>query len=175
MDRTGSVFEGWNIGAVSVKRVRLHQDRAIDSDVRRPGGAPASTIRLMLDHGSELPAGAVVTGCQSASLLPVPYLQESICIEAALGHLDRHPDLVHDCVQPLRCAERRVSDSAVRKDEPGPDGGNCGSARGPPGGAGVAVFGSLQIGRDAPVEQRGMHAGRHCVLADRQPGSPIGV
>jgi predicted CoA-substrate-specific enzyme activase len=94
MDRTGSVFEGWNIGAVSVKRVRLHQDGTVDGDVRRHGGDPASTIRLMLDHGSGLPAGAVVTGCESVAFLALPYVPESICIEAALEHLGRNPDLV---------------------------------------------------------------------------------
>jgi predicted CoA-substrate-specific enzyme activase len=36
----------------------------------------------------------VVTGPQSVSFLSLAYLPESICIEAALGHLDLRPDLV---------------------------------------------------------------------------------
>lgn len=90
----GSVFEGWNIGAVSVKRVRLHEDGVMETDIRRHGGDPGHTIRLMLDHCGRTPDGAVVTGPQSVSFLLLPYLPESICIEVALGHLGVHPDLV---------------------------------------------------------------------------------
>jgi predicted CoA-substrate-specific enzyme activase len=90
----GSVFEGWNIGATSVKRVRLHEDGVMETDIRRHGGDPGYTIRLMLDHGGRTPHGAVVTGPEAMSFLALPYLPESICIEAALGHLGLHPDLV---------------------------------------------------------------------------------
>jgi hypothetical protein len=31
---TASVFEGWNSGAVSVKRLRLHEDGAMETDIR---------------------------------------------------------------------------------------------------------------------------------------------
>lgn len=101
MDRTddnslfqqGSFFEGWNIGTVSIKRVRLHDDGTVEATVRRHGGDPASTIGSLLEQ--ELtPSGAMVTGNQSASLLSLSYLPESICIEAALGHLGLCPDMV---------------------------------------------------------------------------------
>jgi len=80
MDRTtsggvsgsASVFEGWNIGAVSVKRVRLHESGAIEADVRRHGGDPAETVRCMLGHGSALPDGAVVTGLKPLRSSPCP-------------------------------------------------------------------------------------------------------
>ncbi|MBZ5624450.1 MAG: acyl-CoA dehydratase activase, partial [Acidobacteriia bacterium] len=102
MDRTASggetllstVFEGWNIGAVSVKRVRLHEPGVMEAEVRRHGGDPARAIRLMLEQGGRTPEGAVVTGSQAVSFLSLPYLPESICIEAALGHLGLRPDLV---------------------------------------------------------------------------------
>ena len=102
MDRTASggdsssasVFEGWNIGAVSVKRVRLHADGAVEADIRRHGGDPAATVRLLLNQGSVPPDGAVVTGSQAISFLALPYLPESICIEAALRQLGTCPDLV---------------------------------------------------------------------------------
>ncbi len=90
----GPVFEGWNIGSVSVKRVRLHEDGEMETDLRRHGGYPGRTIRLMLEHCGRTPDGAVVTGPQAVSFLSLPYLPESICIEAALGHLGLHPDLV---------------------------------------------------------------------------------
>jgi predicted CoA-substrate-specific enzyme activase len=95
MDRMADgVFEGWNIGAVSVKRVRLHENGGMETDIRRHGGDPGQTIRSMLDHSSRTPAGAVVTGPQAVSFLSLPYVPESICVEAALGYLGRHPDLV---------------------------------------------------------------------------------
>lgn len=88
-----SFYEGWNIGAVSVKRVRLHDDGSVEATVRRHGGDPASTIGSLLQQ--ELtPLGAMVTGLQSASLLSLSYLPESVCIEAALGHLGLRPDMV---------------------------------------------------------------------------------
>jgi predicted CoA-substrate-specific enzyme activase len=64
------------------------------AEIRRHGGDPAYTIRRMLDHGGRTPDGAVVTGSQSVSFLSLPYLPESICIEAALRHLGICPDLV---------------------------------------------------------------------------------
>ena len=102
MDRTsdvvvslpGASFEGWNIGAVSVKRVRLSEDGVAHADVHRHGGDPASVIRALLAEECDVPAGALVTGPQSASLLSLPYLPESICMEAALGHLGLRPDMV---------------------------------------------------------------------------------
>jgi predicted CoA-substrate-specific enzyme activase len=102
MDRTSSgcetaldaVFEGWNIGAVSVKRVRLRQDGAIETDIRRHAGDPRHTLRLMLDCCDPSPDGAVVTGPQSGAFFSLPYIPESICIEFALKHLGLAPDLV---------------------------------------------------------------------------------
>jgi len=90
----GSVFEGWNIGAVSVKRVRVHENGSMETDIRRHGGDPGGTVRSMLHHGGRIPGGAVVTGPQAASFLSLPYVPESICMEAALRYLGPQPDLV---------------------------------------------------------------------------------
>jgi len=65
MDRTSdgvlsvhtTSFEGWNIGAVSVKRVRLSDDGVVHADVHRHGGNPASVIRALL--------GGMPSGCPS--------------------------------------------------------------------------------------------------------------
>lgn len=92
MDRSG--FEGWNIGAVSIKKVCLDEDGRVEADIRRHGGDPARVIRSLLARDGRLAAGAVVTGPQSASLLALPYLPESICIEAALDYLSIRPDMV---------------------------------------------------------------------------------
>lgn len=97
MDRSSvqsRFFEGWNIGAVSVKRVRLHDDGSVAADVCRHHGDPAISIRTLLEQEDLTPLGAMVTGTQSASILALPYLPESVCIEAALGHLNLRPDIV---------------------------------------------------------------------------------
>jgi predicted CoA-substrate-specific enzyme activase len=88
------VFDGWNIGAVSIKRVRFSSRGAIESAVRRHGGDPASTIRAMVEEAGPVPAGACVTGAQSSTLLSLPYFPESICTELAAGYLGLSPDIV---------------------------------------------------------------------------------
>src|ERR1035438_7863914 len=90
----GSVYEGWNVGAVSVKRVRLHDDGAMEADIRRHTGDPEGTVRAMLEDCGETPRGAIVTASQAVSFLSLPFLPESICIEAALSHSGTRPDLV---------------------------------------------------------------------------------
>jgi predicted CoA-substrate-specific enzyme activase len=90
----GSVYEGWNVGAVSVKRVRLHDDGAMEADIRRHTGDPEGTVRAMLEECGETPRGAIVTAPQAVSFLSLPFLPESICIEAALSHSGTRPDLV---------------------------------------------------------------------------------
>ena len=90
----GSVYEGWNVGAVSVKRVRLHDDGAMEADIRRHAGDPEGTVRRMLEDCSETPRGGIVTAPQAVSFLSIPFLPESICIEAALRHIGTRPDLV---------------------------------------------------------------------------------
>jgi activator of 2-hydroxyglutaryl-CoA dehydratase len=87
-------FEGWNIGAVSIKRVRFNNRGATESAVRRHGGDPAGAIRTMVEEAGPLPAGACVTGAQSSALLSLPYVPESICTELAAGYLGLSPDIV---------------------------------------------------------------------------------
>lgn len=48
----------------------------------------------MLDGDARSSDGAIVTGSQGVLFLSLPYLPESICIEAALEHLGLRPDLV---------------------------------------------------------------------------------
>jgi len=38
MREDGRGYEGWNIGAVSVKRVRLHDSDIVQADILRHGG-----------------------------------------------------------------------------------------------------------------------------------------
>ncbi|MBI4877511.1 MAG: hypothetical protein HY822_23015 [Acidobacteria bacterium] len=91
MDR--HLFAGWNIGAVSVKRVELCADDVVRAEVHRHGGDPARVIRALLERDRRVPAGACVTGPQAAAFLPLPYIPESIAIEAALEHLHFGPEM----------------------------------------------------------------------------------
>jgi predicted CoA-substrate-specific enzyme activase len=88
------MIEGWNIGAVSVKVVRLHDDGKLEAEIIRHGGTPERSVRAILEGRKSMPAGAAVTGPQASSILSPPYLPESVCLEAALAHLGLAPDMV---------------------------------------------------------------------------------
>jgi len=91
----GRVYEGWNIGAVSIKRVRLGEDGTAQADIRKHGGEPERVVRELLEQSKDrIPDGVLVTGPQASTLFALPYLPESVCIEAALRHLQHAPDLV---------------------------------------------------------------------------------
>ena len=91
----GKKYEGWNIGAISIKRVRLSVDGTVLADVRRHGGEPERVMREMLGRDTEiLPDGIAVTGPQASAILALPYLPESVCVEAALRRLQLAPNLV---------------------------------------------------------------------------------
>jgi predicted CoA-substrate-specific enzyme activase len=95
MPESVRVYEGWNIGAVSVKRVRLQVDNPVQVNMHRHGGQPERAVGEMLQEGGDrIPNGVVVTGPQASTLFTLPYLPESICIEAALRYLQLKPDLV---------------------------------------------------------------------------------
>jgi predicted CoA-substrate-specific enzyme activase len=94
MASRASFVEGWNIGSVSIKRVRLYQDGAIRAEVCRHAGDPERAIRPLLEQPADFPAAAVATGPEARSLFTLPYLPESICIESALRHLALSPDMV---------------------------------------------------------------------------------
>ena len=88
-------YEGWNVGAVSVKRARLLPDGTIVAHAYRHGGDPERTVRDLLSrHDYRIPDGAIVTGPLASDLFTVPYLPESLCIEAALRRLRLNPDIV---------------------------------------------------------------------------------
>ncbi len=94
-EASAGFFEGWNIGAISVKRVRLRNDGAAETDVRRHGGEPEKTVRQMLSPSTGcVPDGVVVTGPQASAIFTLPYLPESVCVEHALAYLQISPHLV---------------------------------------------------------------------------------
>ncbi|MDD5703344.1 MAG: BadF/BadG/BcrA/BcrD ATPase family protein, partial [Dehalococcoidales bacterium] len=87
-------YEGWNIGAVSVKRVVLLPDDSLRFDIRKHNGDPDKTVRELLDGRRDTPSGVVVTGPEASTTFTLPYLPESLCIEAALKHLKLNTDMV---------------------------------------------------------------------------------
>ncbi len=92
---TAGFFEGWNIGAISVKRVRLRSDGTAETDVRRHGGEPDKTVRQMLSTSTGcVPDGVAVTGPQASAIFTLPYLPESVCVEKAIAYLQVSPNLV---------------------------------------------------------------------------------
>jgi hypothetical protein len=127
MDRTAdrkalsdSAFEGWNIGAVSVKGVLLHERGAIDADIRRHRGAPASMVRRKLDHGSESPD----VGCEGHRRVSLnDYTEAPITIGPyatllAFGAFDRYVNIgASDCA-PANAASAVIHPISLRIDTP---------------------------------------------------------
>ncbi|HTP30468.1 MAG TPA: acyl-CoA dehydratase activase [Anaeromyxobacteraceae bacterium] len=89
-----AAWEGCSVGAVSIKRARILEDGTVQADVRRHGGDLTRVLRDLLCEEGPPVAGVAVTGCESETLLTLPYVPESICIEAALRCLGLAPDLV---------------------------------------------------------------------------------
>jgi predicted CoA-substrate-specific enzyme activase len=91
------IWEGWNLGSVTIRRVRLDETGAAGVQSRRHGGNLEGTIRTMLaesDGAAEATVGATVTGPLAASLFDLPYLPEPVSIEKALEGLQLKPDIV---------------------------------------------------------------------------------
>jgi predicted CoA-substrate-specific enzyme activase len=91
----GEYFEGYNIGSVSVKRVQLFGDGTIQSQVWKHAGNPTQIIQEIHHRNwNHTACGVIVTGPQASSFINLPHRPESVCIEAALRHLQIKPDLV---------------------------------------------------------------------------------
>jgi len=90
-------WEGWNIGSVTIRRVRVDEAGTVSVQSRRHGGAAAEAIQTMLAEGPQhdlTPEGATVTGPLATSVLDLPYLPEPVSIEKALQSLGLSPDIV---------------------------------------------------------------------------------
>lgn len=91
------IWEGWNIGAVTVRRVRVDESGVVSVQVKRHGGDPRGVIGMMLaeDGGAvEELQGGMVTGPLAGSIMNLPYLPEPVSIEKALQELNISPDIV---------------------------------------------------------------------------------
>lgn len=89
------VREGWNVGSVTVRRVRIGDDGQVWTQARRHGGDLRGTIRALLAEGDGVQAERVtVSGPLASSVFDLPYLPESVCVERALQSLGVSPDMV---------------------------------------------------------------------------------
>lgn len=91
------IWEGWNVGSVTIRRVRLNENGVVSVQSRRHRGDLDGVIRTMLaeEVGEEGRAdGAAVTGPLAASILDLPYLPEPLSIEKAVQGLNVSPDMV---------------------------------------------------------------------------------
>ena len=88
-------WEGWNIGSVTIRRVRIFEQGDPQVESRRHGGKVSEAIRAMLtETDGAQPLGAIVTGPLAESVFSLPYLPEPVCVERALQALQRAPDMV---------------------------------------------------------------------------------
>jgi activator of 2-hydroxyglutaryl-CoA dehydratase len=89
------MFEGWNIGSVTIKRVRLTGNGSLLARTVRHGGDPRrGFLELIQSDRGAAASGVCVTGPLASSTFALPYLPEPICIEAGLVELGVRPDLV---------------------------------------------------------------------------------
>ena len=91
------IWEGWNVGSVTVRRVRLDSAGAVVVQSLRHGGDLKGTIERMLaaDGGpTAQPDGAAVTGPLAGAVFDLPYVPEPVSIEKALQGLALNPDIV---------------------------------------------------------------------------------
>lgn len=91
--------EGWNVGSVTVRRVRLDGNAIVSVQSQRHGGDVAGVIRSLLaaageDDGGRVPTGAAISGPLAAAVSSLPYVPEPICVEHALRELGIAPDIV---------------------------------------------------------------------------------
>lgn len=61
------MYEGWNIGAVFVKRVRLQVDGTVQADMHRHGGQPERVVGEMLQVGEDSGSKLHYTLCSLAA------------------------------------------------------------------------------------------------------------
>ena len=91
------VWEGWNVGSVTIRRVRLDAAGQHTVQSRRHGGDLAGTIMGLLSDESgsddELD-GVAVSGPLAATTFDLPTIPEPLSVEKALQGLGLAPDIV---------------------------------------------------------------------------------
>lgn len=91
------VWEGWNVGSVTIRRVRLNAAGQHTVQSRRHGGDLAGTIVGLLSEtpGPDgEPDGVAVSGPLAATTFDLPTIPEPLSIEKALQGLGLSPNIV---------------------------------------------------------------------------------
>ena len=87
--------EGLEIGAVSVKWLRITQDGEITKEVIRHEGYPKEKIKDILErNNSNGNSDIVITGSVAKNFYDFPYYSEVECFEKALSYNNLKPDLL---------------------------------------------------------------------------------
>ncbi|MFX0075349.1 MAG: acyl-CoA dehydratase activase, partial [Candidatus Hermodarchaeota archaeon] len=88
-------YEGLEIGAVSVKWVRISQDGTIIKEVLRHEGFPKEKIREIFErYNTNGDSNIVMTGNVAKQFFNFPYYSEAECFEKALQYYNLKPDLL---------------------------------------------------------------------------------
>lgn len=89
------IYEGLEIGAVSVKWVRRTVEGDTIAEIMQHGGNPRDKILNVANHHKGIENGRIVTTGHAAQiLLDLPYRSESECMEKALAYHAIKPDLL---------------------------------------------------------------------------------
>jgi predicted CoA-substrate-specific enzyme activase len=89
------LFEGIEIGAVSVKWVQRDPERTLAFLSVRHEGKPIEKVREILEGGGgERERRIVITGAAAKSLLNLPYRSETECYERAVSYHRLSPDIL---------------------------------------------------------------------------------
>lgn len=89
------MYIGWDVGSVSLKLVRISDAGHVRFQILRHGGNPKALVREFIEQNDFTSAkAAIATGPFASSTFSLPYLPESLCIEAALEYLAIKPDIV---------------------------------------------------------------------------------
>ncbi len=89
------IREGWNLGSVTVRRVRIDESGSVSAQARRHGGDLRGAIQSLLAANGDGQGDTVtVSGPLAPSVFDLPYLPESVCVERALQALGLAPDVV---------------------------------------------------------------------------------
>ena len=91
-------WEGWNVGSVTIRRVRVDETGIISVQSRRHGGDVGGVMRVLLaESGGDLDGshseGAAITGPLANAVSSLPYVPEPVCLERALQALGVSPDM----------------------------------------------------------------------------------
>jgi len=95
MYRENMYFEGIEIGAVSVKWVRLLNENMIAFEVMRHEGDPGEAVKKILSaHQMDRDSVVMVTGQAAKSFFDLSYRSETECLERALAAHELRPDML---------------------------------------------------------------------------------